>query len=199
MAKRVSVDQNVVWTLDAKAFRAEIRRLSAIANKRMERLKEREWNDSPALKALRDEGIAKFSVKGKTNQEVQNMAGRLIKFLNAETSTVTGAIENVKEIASITGITYDSVKDLKDKMSKFFELQSKITQYLKAQGETAAALDYRQIWNGINQYVQQEEIDLAEASVSVESMIEDVDRILKVARRKLFQPMDGDSDFIELG
>lgn len=199
MAKRVTVDQNVVWTLDAKAFRAEIRRLSDIANKRMKRLEEREWGDSPALKALRDEGIAKFSVKGKTHQEVQNMAGRLIKFLNAETSTVSGAIENVKDIASITGITYDSVKELKDKMSKFFELQSKITQYLKAQGETAAALDYRQIWNGINQYVQQEEIDLAEASVSVESMIEDVDRILKVARRKLFQPMDGDSDFIELG
>ncbi|WP_459566865.1 hypothetical protein, partial [Enterobacter hormaechei] len=176
-------------------FRKEVRRLTDIANKRIKRLEERDWGDSPALRALKEEGIAKFSVKGKTHQEVQNMAARLIKFLNAETSTVRGAIEDIKETAQITGITYQSVKELKQKAKKFFELASKIKQYLKSQQDTAAALNYRQIWNQINQYVAEQEIDLSSAEVSVESLLEDVDEILARARGKKFEPMDGFDGF----
>ncbi|WP_459625804.1 hypothetical protein, partial [Enterobacter hormaechei] len=88
-------------------------------------------------------------------------AAKLLRFLNAETSTVTGAIEDIKETARITNITYENVKELKVKATKFFELASKIKQYLKSQEDTAAALNYRMIWNQINTYVQENEIDLA--------------------------------------
>lgn len=199
MARRTTIDESKVWLLDAPAFRKEVSRLSAIANKRMQRLKERDWADSPALKALKDEGIAKFSVRGKTHQEVQNMAGRLLKFLKAETSTITGAVDNAKEIANITGITYDGIKDLKVKMKKFFEVQSKITQYLKSQGEIAAALDYRQIWNSINHYVKEQEIDLGEAEQSVEKLLSEVDEILKVSKGRMYEPFFFDPKFIVIG
>lgn len=184
-----------VFMLNVPEFRKEVRRLTDIANKRIKRLEERDWGDSPALRALKEEGITKFSVKGKTHQEVQNMAARLIKFLNAETSTVRGAIEDIKETAKITGITYQSVKELKQKAKKFFELASKIKQYLKSQQDTAAALNYRQIWNQINQYVAEQEIDLSSAEVSVESLLEDIDEILARSRGKKFEPMDGFDGF----
>lgn len=184
-----------VFMLNVPEFRKEVRRLTAIANKRIQRLEAKDWGDSPALRALKEEGIAKFSVKGKTHQEVQTMAARLLKFLNAETSTVRGAVEDIKETAKITGITYDSVKDLKAKAKKFFELASKIKQYLKSQQDTAAALNYRQIWNQINQYVQEQEIDLSAAETSVESLLEDVDEILARSRGKKFEPMDGFDGF----
>ena len=184
-----------VFMLNVPEFRKEVRRLTDIANKRIKRLEERDWGDSPALRALKEEGITKFSVKGKTHQEVQNMAARLIKFLNAETSTVRGAIEDIKETAKITGITYQSVKELKQKAKKFFELASKIKQYLKSQQDTAAALNYRQIWNQINQYVAEQEIDLSSAEVSVESLLEDVEEILARSRGKKFEPMDGFDGF----
>lgn len=184
-----------VFMLNVPEFRKEVRRLTAIANKRIQRLEAKDWGDSPALRALKEEGIAKFSVKGKTHQEVQTMAARLLKFLNAETSTVRGAVEDIKETAKITGITYDSVKDLKAKAKKFFELASKIKQYLKSQQDTAAALNYRQIWNQINQYVEEQEIDLSAAETSVESLLEDVDEILARSRGKKFEPMDGFDGF----
>ncbi|WP_459615476.1 hypothetical protein, partial [Enterobacter hormaechei] len=69
----------------SKEFRKEISRLSQIAYKRMMRLEERDWGDAPALKALKEEGIVKFGVKGKSHQEVQAMAAKLLRFLNAET------------------------------------------------------------------------------------------------------------------
>lgn len=184
-----------VFMLNVPEFRKEVRRLTDIANKRIKRLEAKDWGDSPALRALKEEGIAKFSVKGKTHQEVQTMAARLLKFLNAETSTVRGAVEDIKETAKITGITYDSVKDLKAKAKKFFELASKIKQYLKSQQDTAAALNYRQIWNQINQYVEEQEIDLSAAETSVESLLEDVDEILARSRGKKFEPMDGFDGF----
>ena len=184
-----------VFMLDVKEFRKEVSRLSQIANKRIKRLEERDWGDAPALRALKEEGIAKFGVKGKTHQELQTMAAKLLKFMNAETSTVTGAVEDIKETARITGITYESVKELKQKATKFFELASKIKQYLKSQEDTAAALNYRMIWNQINTYVQEQEIDLAAAETSVEELLSQVDEILARSRGKKFEPMDGFDGF----
>lgn len=196
MAKRAQkIPYTNVYMLDTKEFRKEIRRLSQIANKRMKRLEERDWGDAPALKALKEEGIVKFGVKGKTHQELQAMAAKLLRFLNAETSTVTGAIEDIKETARITNITYESVNELKVKATKFFELASKIKQYLKSQEDTAAALNYRMIWNQINTYVQENEIDLAAAETSVETLLEQVDDILKKSTGKKFEPMDGFDGF----
>ncbi|MEX5258637.1 hypothetical protein, partial [Kocuria arenosa] len=82
---------------------------------------------------------------------------------------------------------------------KFFELQSKIQQYLKSEGEMAAALQYNQIWNGINAYIKEAEIDLADAETSIDSLMEQVDRILELSRRRMLVPMEGDGDFIEIG
>lgn len=196
MAKIVEkISHSDFYMLDAKEFRKEASRLSQIANKRMKRLEERDWGNSPALRALREEGIVKFGVRGKTHQELQAMGAKLVKFLNAETSTITGAIEDIKETARIANITYESVEELKVKATKFFELASKIKQYLKSQEDTAAALNYRMIWNQINTYVQEQEIDLAAAETSVETLLEQVDEILRKSSGRKFEPMDGFDGF----
>lgn len=186
---------NDIWTLNEKAFRKEVSRLSAIANKRIERLIARDWEDSPALRSLFENGEVRFSVRGKSLTEVQKMTAQLTKFLRAETSTVRGAIADIKDIANITGVTYNSVKELKVKAKKFFELASKIKQYLKSQQDTAAALNYQKIWNQINQYTQEENIDLSAAEVSVDDLLAHVDEILAKSRSKKFEHMDGFEDF----
>lgn len=215
MAKRLDKNKVVqrlpynesLWTLNEKALRKEIVRLSSIANKRIDRLMDRDWADSPALKSLFENDAVtkslnyanplrpKFSVKGKTHKEVQQLASKLTKFLRAETSTVRGATADIKSIADTTGITYESVTDLKVKAKKFFELASKIQQYLRSQQDAAAALNYQKIWNQINQYTKEQQIDLSEASVSVDSLLNQVDDIIKKTRKRTFEHMDGFEDF----
>lgn len=193
------LDRMSVFALDAPALRKEVSRLSAIANKRIQRLIERDWADSPALKALqRTGGEARFGVRGKTHQEVQTEAARLLNFLNAETSTITGVQDNIRQIAQITGIPYYSKEDiqsLKEQTTKFFELQNKLEQYLRSMGDSASALDYRNIWNQINLYVKEQKLDLSSASVSVESLLANADEILSKESGRKFEPMDGFDGF----
>ena len=192
-----------IWVLNEKAFRKEVVRLSSIANKRIQRLIDRDWSDSPALKALMENGnwlntdgkYPKFSVKGKSYKEVQQMTSQLTKFLRAETSTVRGATKDIKDIADITGITYNTVAELKVKATKFFELANKIRQYLKSQQDIAGALNYQKIWEQINKYTQEEEIDLSDAEVSVDDLLSQVDFILQKSRSRVFEHMDGFEDF----
>jgi len=161
-----------------RAYRKEASRLASLANKRVERLERNNLEDSPAYKKY-VEGQPKFGVKGKTYNELQQEMSRLRRFINAETSTVKGVNNTLKEMAKNTGINYKNLEDLKSKATKFFELASKVEQYLRNVDDMASAIGYQKIWEAINQYTREAEIDLSDSDSKIDEMIKNVTDALK--------------------
>lgn len=174
MAEKVELTaKDASWNPRVEAIlklRRDASRLASKANKRVERLERNGFTDSPAYKTYL-EGGGKFGVRGKTYNEVQAEVARLNRFLDSQTSTIKGVVENLKTMAANTGIKYESLNDLKSKASKFFELASKTEQYLRNVEDAASAIGYQKIWEAINEYTQQQGVDLASTEVDIDEML----------------------------
>lgn len=161
-----------------KRLKAEVSRKASMANKRLVRLENNNLTDTPAYKKWVDyKGGVKFSVKGKDYNQLQQELARLNNFIDSTTSTVRGANKVLKEIAENTGIKYGSVKELQAKSKQFFELTSKIEQYLRQTENSATAIGYRKIWEAINQYVQDEKIALGDANLDIDGLTQKIAEI----------------------
>lgn len=165
-------------TDNIKAMRKEASRLASLANKRVARLERNELKDSPAYKQYIESG-GKFGVKGKDYNQVQQELSRLRRFIDSQTSTVKGTIDNLKAMAANTGIQYKNLKDLKTKSAKFFELAGKVEQYLRSVDDMASAVGYQKIWEAINEYTDKARIDLGDSERDIDSMIADVTTAIK--------------------
>lgn len=127
---------------------------ASMANKRLKRLENNCLTDSPAYRNWEKYGNGqKFSVKGKDFNELQKELARVDHFINAETSTIRGTKKVLTSIADNAGIQYDNKNDLMEKTSEFFELSSKVEQYLNTTNGNAGAIGYQKIWQTINDYV----------------------------------------------
>ena len=160
------------------ADRKEASRLASLANKRAKRLEANGLQDSPAYQMYLKTG-GKFGVKGKTHNELQQEVSRLKRFIDMNTSTVKGVTTTLKEMAANTGISYANMKELKQKSAKFFELASKVEQYLRTVEDMASAIGYQKIWETINQYVKSGEIDLSSADGDIDGMVKAVTDAIK--------------------
>ena len=160
-----------------KQYRKEASRMASLANKRVKRLEEAKLTDTPAYKAYLETG-GKFSVKGKTYNELQQEVSRLKAFIDAKTSTIKGATEVLKEMASNTGITYNNLKELREKAPKFFELSSKVEQYLRTVKDMASAIGYQKIWEAVNKYTKDAKIDLSSGKADLDSMVASISAAL---------------------
>lgn len=160
------------------ADRKEASRLASLANKRAQRLEANGLQDSPAYQMYLKTG-GKFGVKGKTHNELQQEVSRLKRFIDMNTSTVKGVTNTLKEMAANTGISYANMKELKQKSAKFFELASKVEQYLRTVEDMASAIGYQKIWETINQYVKSGEIDLSSADGDIDGMVKAVTDAIK--------------------
>lgn len=158
--------------------RREASRLASLANKRVARLEANDLTDSPAYQMYIKTG-GKFGVKGKTHNELQQEVSRLKRFIDMNTSTVRGVTTTLKEMAANTGISYANMKELKQKSAKFFELASKVEQYLRTVEDMASAIGYQKIWETINQYVKSGEIDLSNADGDIDGMVKAVTDAIK--------------------
>ena len=152
-------------------YRKEASRLAAMANKRVARLEANNLQDAPAYKGYLESGGGKFSVKGKTHNELQREVSRMQKFIVAKTSTVTGVNTYLKGIATNTGIKYTNMKDLKAKAATFFTLSNKVEEYLRTVEDMASAIGYQRIWEAVNEYVQTARIDMSNANLSIDEMV----------------------------
>ena len=163
-----------------RRFRREASRLASMANKRLQRLEGNKLTDSPAYQSLISDGIVdatgkpRFSIRGKSYNEVQYLMSRMQRFIDSETSTVRGANRVLKEMARSTGIKYKNLKELQAKASQFFELASKIEQYLRTVEDMASAIGYQKIWEAINEYVEVEKINLGDSEVNIEELTQRV-------------------------
>ena len=156
-------------------YRKEASRLASMANKRVARLEANDLKDAPAYRGYIESG-GKFSVKGKTYNELQVEVARMRTFINANTSTIKGINKYLKEIADNTKIKYTNLKDLRAKAPKFFELSSKVQQYLRDVEDIASAIGYQKIWEAVNVYVKQSRVDLAGAELDIEKVSELIGR-----------------------
>lgn len=160
-------------------YRREASRKAAIANKRLQRLEKSGLTDTPAYKKYVEDGAVKFSVKGKSYNELQKEVSRLNKFLESKSSTIRGANNVLKEIAKNTGIKYKNLGELREKSAKFFELASKVEQYLRTVDDMASAIGYQKIWEAINQYTETSRIALDDSEADIDSMVQKVTDAIK--------------------
>lgn len=183
---------------EEKELRKQVSRLASMANKRIQRLEQSELTDTPAYKSWEENGAHRFSVRGKTYQEVQAEYWRVKKFIENKTSTVSGAKQVLYDMASATGIEYTDIADLQAKASSFFSIASKVKQYLQSVGDSAIALDYQKIWEQINLYIKEENVELAGVEGDLQAIDGIVSRMLQLKEEetyysefdKLFDAMD---------
>jgi hypothetical protein len=84
-------------------------------------------------------------------------------------------------MAKNTGIKYKNLNDLRSKADKFFELASKVEQYLRTVDDIATAIGYQKIWEAINTYVKDANIDLSNSETDIDSLTETVSKMLNGA------------------
>ena len=158
---------------EQKALRAQVSQLASIANKRLDRLEKNELTSSPAYQKWEQNGSHRFSVSGKSYSEVQSEYWRVKDFLEMRTSSVTGTKAVLQEIATNIGwgkIDFDNIALTQEQLSNFFAIADTVSQYLESVDESAAALDYQEIWNTINAAYQQGKIDFNNAELDAEQM-----------------------------
>ena len=171
--------------LDAKIARLKTRvsSLARKANARLRRLETAELTDSPAYQYWKQSGGVNFGVRGKDYNQLQAELARLNGFLNAKTSTVRGAKSVLKDIASNTGMTGD-YRQILANSSNFFRLAGMVEQYLNSAEGVANAINYREIWQAVNTYVQTSGDTLDGAEKDIESIIPLIAEIAQLEQEK---------------
>jgi hypothetical protein len=168
MDAKFTVERTSRFTEEERKLRAEARRLVSMANKRLRRLEQQNLLNSPAYKKWVEDGGQKFSVKGKSMEEVKQEVARMNDFLKMQTSTVRGAKQYFKNVAKEVGIKkVDDFTDLQKKLNKFFETTAKIKEYLYNSKEIGVAIGYQKIWEVVSDYVEEvgDEVELTEETV----------------------------------
>lgn len=156
-------------------LKAEVSRKASMANKRLVRLENNNLTSSPAYQKWVDyQGGVKFSVRGKDYNQLQQELARVNQFIESKTSTVRGLNKVLKEMAENTGIKYGSVKELQSKSKNFFALADKIKEYLRQTEGSASAIGYQPVWQAINEYVQQEKIDLGDSELEIDGLVDKI-------------------------
>lgn len=157
-------------TPDQRDFRKEVSRLNSMANKRIKRLQNSDFKDSPALNKWTKDGGEYFSIRGKSQQDVRREFYKVKQYLDSSTSSITGTKKTLVEMAKNTGQEYTSVKELQESSKAFFELSNKVEEYLHIQARGSQAIGYQRIWQAINMYTQNNDIKIT--NDSVEGLIE---------------------------
>ena len=165
-----------------KRYRREVSRKASMANKRLDRLSKAGLENSPAYQQWLASGGEKFSVRGKSYNEVQQEMARLNKFLDQTTSTVTGTKKVLKNMIDVTGmdINWSDWKDLQKKTAEYFNLASKIEQYLRSVEDVASAIGYNKIWEAINKYISTGKKSLTGSDYDVEKATKEIVQSMKL-------------------
>ena len=197
MEVKTTIKGKSPFTEEERKLRAEARRLVSMANKRLRRLEQQNLINSPAYKKWVEDGGQKFSVKGKSMNEVKQEIARMNEFLNKQTSTVKGAKQYFKNVAKEVGIkSFDNFTDLQNKLNTFFETTAKIKEYLYNSKEIGVAIGYQKIWEVVSDYVEEvgHELELTEENVlkMTEKIVEsagynEMDRMLDEWMNDLFE------------
>lgn len=175
----IRLTKNDLHSENERKLRAEISRKAALANKRLARLEKNDYKNLPAYRNWLDyKGGVKFSVKGKSHNELVAELARINNFINSKTSTIRGANKVLKEIANTNNISYKRTGELNRKLSNFFELYSKAQQYLQNSVDIANAIGSDFIMKTISNYVKEQNVDLDTGAGDVDNMVLSISKLL---------------------
>lgn len=167
-----------IYTDKRNEYAKEVSRKASMANKRLKRLEQKGMTDNPAYRRWLDyKDGQKFSVAGKDYNDLQKENARLNQFLSGKTSTIRGTNKVLKDMATNTGIKYEKVSDLQKASTQFFDLSSKVEQYLRVSQGSASAVGYKRIWKAINQYVEDEDLRL-DRDLNIDLVLNDLINVL---------------------
>lgn len=153
-----------IITKKQQEFRQEVSRLSNIANKRIRRLEESDFNSSPAYQKWLKEGGEFFKVQGKTQAEVWNEYYRVKNYLDSKTSSITGTKQVLNNMNQYTGMNLNTYEEIIEASGDFFRLAQRVSEYLSVIG-LGAVFDSNQIYNMISYVTQDLEIDLVDMDI----------------------------------
>lgn len=168
-----------VYKTEYQRLKAEVSRLASMANKRLVRLENNGFEDSPAYRQWVESGGKKFSVRGKDYNELQKELARVRQFTQAKTSTIRGAQSVLREIAANTGVDLKG-KQLWAQAANFFKIASMVEQYIRATENTASAIGYMKIWQAVNEYAKKQDVDLADIGQDMENMVGKIAEMLGI-------------------
>lgn len=180
-----------------RAYRKEVSRKAAIANKRLARLEKKGMTSSPAYQSWLDSGGQKFSIRGKNYNQVQAELAKINTYLESATSSIRGANRVVKEMIKNTGvkIEYDNLKDVQKQTKKFFEISSKIEQYFRTVEDRASSIGYQKIWQAVNKYIEEQRGGVLDSERSVDDIANSIVKAMKEwDKPEKFNIDDTDSD-----
>lgn len=174
---KVTAKKSENFSAKERKYRQEASRKVSMANKRLKRLEEQNLTMSPAYKKWIDEGGQKFGIKGKSKEEVRMEVARLNKFLKMTTSTVKGTKQYMTNIANEVGIKqWGSFQSLNAQLRGFFEVSERVREYLRNCKEIAVSIDYKKIWEMVNEYAETVGKDFNALN---EDIVEIAEKILK--------------------
>jgi len=184
----------------ASALKKEVSRLASMANKRIARLEKNNLQNTPAYQKWIASGGQKFSVKGKSYNELQKELARIREFANAKTSTIKGVKTVYKAIAENTGLEWNSIQELVAKSSTFFAITRKVDEYLRITEHTANAIGSDNIIQAVSNYVRENSVDLADLNVDVESIVGKIAELTSYEKAsEIFAEFEGLNDFVVIG
>lgn len=165
----VSVNVSEITDLakDIGKLKIQISSMKEVIRKRIKRLKERDFENTPAYKQAMENGLLSISVRGKSYQELQSEFWKLKNFMDMKTSTIKGVNSYLDNIQQAVGVSITDKATLNNYLTVFFDMVDRLKEQLEASGKTAEAMDYRKIQNSVNEIVKQDYRD-------VNSLLDDV-------------------------
>lgn len=168
-----------------KEMGQEIRRIVNIANKRISRIQADSGVISPAYKALQNEGIDKFILRGSTWEEQKETYFKAIEYINQDTSSLGGSRKFTKEFLKKTGlVSKASTPEQEEKYLQYAE--DLIEQY------GADSMDTLMLYDTVGQYFYDMKVEEARNAIE-----EGTQRDLSIADREMRKNAEEVSSQIE--
>ena len=147
-------------TKTAKEWERKAKEEAMTAIKNIKGIYKAGFKETPAIKALLDDGLADrqgniyFNVKGHKVQDLQKIWYRLKRFNESETATAKGATDFLHQMYANIGLEYPSNKEAIERAELFFDIASKVKQIMQAEGMYGEALSYQRIWEAVREELQ---------------------------------------------
>lgn len=152
----------------------EISKLASAANKRLKRLESNNYTNLQVYKNVIETG-GKFSVKGKNIDQLENELKRIQNFMNAQTSTIKGANQVLKDMAKNFNLDYNNISELKEKSDKFFELYEKVKEYDQQIGNNMSIINYHTVIDAVSKYINSNKSEYQDIDTAINEIMQKID------------------------
>lgn len=176
--------------MEHKLLRSEVSKKAMIANKRVKRLEEQGLEFARAYREAFQHNASRFGVRGlRGNKEVLRELERIDKFLNAQTSTLTGVKKYLDKIAKRKGteVPNGDYKLFAIQQSNMFRAHEKLAQFRPAHLQYSSDNEMESLNSIIEELDDGYSYSSEEIETIVELAIDEQERATKRMRKRRHQ------------